>query len=123
MSARFAWVAEAARGEWLRRMEAEPLGSVLSIVPEGFEAYARVFHPVERDRPRDLKTWRCIDETTYFDGVADIAAVLETEQATWGNAAASFQTTMHAAAQYARLVRRDHGSSIGPIAADGWRYG
>lgn len=123
MSSRFAWVPDLGRGEWLRPMEAEPLGSILSVVPHGFEAYARVFHPADRDRPRETKTWQGIDEATYFAGVDDIQASLETERATWAQAAASFGTTMHAQAQYARLVRRDYGEVDGVIAADGWRYG
>lgn len=123
MAERFEWVPEVERGEWLRPMEAEPFGSILSIVPRGFEAYARLFHPVERDRPRGTKTWQGVDETTYFDRVEDIAASLETERCTWAKAAASFGTTMHAEAQYARLVRRDYGKVEGAVAADGWRYG
>jgi len=126
MSERFEWVPNLARGEWLRPLEAEPFGSILSVVPRGFEAYARVFHPVERDRPRTTKTWQGVDAATYFDGVEDIEASLETERTTWASAAASFDTTMHAEAQFARLVRlvrRDDGDSDGAIAADGWRYG
>lgn len=123
MSERFKWVPDLARGEWLRPMEAEPFGSILSIVPRGFEMYARVFHPVERDRPRDSKTWQGIEESTYFNSVQDIEASLETERVAWANAAASFGTIMHAEAQYARLVRRDYGNVDGAIYADGWRYG
>ncbi|KUG61903.1 hypothetical protein AVL61_11305 [Kocuria rosea subsp. polaris] len=123
MSERFTWVSDLERGEWLRPMEAEPPESILSVVPRGFEAYARVLHPVERDRPRRTRTWQGLDETTYFEGVDDIEASLETERATWAQAAASFGTTMHAQAQYARLVRRDDGEVDGAIAADGWRYG
>lgn len=122
MSGRFEWVPDLERGEWLRPMEAEPPGSILSVVPRGFEAYARVFHPVDRDRPRQTKTWQGLDEMTYFEGVDDIEASLETERTTWAQAAESFGTTMHAQAQYARLVRRDHGDVDGAIAADGWRY-
>lgn len=81
------WVPSVARGEWLRPMEAEPFTSILSIVPSGFKAYARVFHGTERDRPREKRTWRCLDENTFFDGVEDIAAMLETERATWAPAA------------------------------------
>ncbi len=122
MSERFAWVPGLERGEWLRPMEAEPPGSILSVVPRGFEAYARVFHPVDRDRPRQTRTWQGLDETTYFEGVDDIVASLETERTTWAQAAESFGTTMHAQAQYAPLVRRDYGDVDGAIAADGWRY-
>lgn len=123
MSGRFAWVPDLERGEWLRPMEAEPPDSILSVVPRGFEAYARVFHPVDRDRPRRTRTWQGLDETTYFEGVDDIEASLETERTTWAQAAESFGTTMHAQAQYARLLRGDHGDVDGAIAADGWRYG
>lgn len=121
MSERFAWVPDLERGEWLRPMEAEPPGSILSVVPRGFEAYARVFHPVDRDRPRQTRTWQGLDETTYSEGVDDIEASLETERTTWTQAAESFGTTMHAQAQYARLVRRDYGEVDGAIAADGRR--
>ncbi|KLU09029.1 hypothetical protein [Kocuria sp. SM24M-10] len=123
MSERFAWVPDLERGQWLRPMEAEPWGSVLSVVPRGFQAYARLFHPVARDRPRATKSWQGLEEATYFAGVGDIEAALETQRASWAQAAASFGTTMHAQAQYARLVRVDYGAADGVIAADGWRYG
>lgn len=122
MSKRFEWVPDVTSAEWLRGMEAEPFGSVLAIVPRGFEAYARVFHPVVRDRPRDINTWLGIDESGDF-GVTDIAAALESETVTWAMAAASFDTTMHAEAQYARVVRCASGDiGGGVIAPDGWRY-
>lgn len=101
------WTPDLPRGKWLRPMEAEPFGSILSIVPRGFEMYVRVLHPVEHDRPRDTKTWQGVDESTYFNGVHDIEAALETERATRATAAASFNTTIHAQALYARLIRRD----------------
>lgn len=123
MSEKFRWVPDLQRGEWLRPMEAEPLGSVLSVVPRGFQAYARLFHPIERDRPQATRTWQGLDQATYFAGVHDIEAALQTERSTWAQAAASFGTTMHAQAQYARLVRADYGQVDGVIAADGWRYG
>jgi hypothetical protein len=122
MSERFAWVPDLDRGEWLRPMEAEEFGSILSVVPAGYGAYARVFHPIERDRPRETKTWQGLNQTTYFHGVEDIEASLETQRVTWAAAAASFGTTMHPEAQYARLVRRDYGETDGAIGADGWRY-
>lgn len=122
MVERFEWVPDVARGEWLRPLEAEPLGSILSIVPRGFEAYARVFHPVERDRPRDIKSWQGVDQQNYFADVEDIEASIESERATWAQAAESFGTTMHPQAQYAPLVRRNYGDANGVIAPDGWRY-
>lgn len=104
-------------------MEAEPFGSILSIVPRGFEAYARVFHPVERDRPLNTKTGQGVDARTGCADGDDTEVALETQRATWADAAASFATTMHAEAQYARLIRRDHGNCMEEIAPDGWRYG
>ncbi|AWB87619.1 hypothetical protein [Mycetocola zhujimingii] len=123
MAERFEWVADVPRGEWLRSVEVESWGSILSIVPRGFEAYARVFHPVERDRPRATKTWLGVTGSTYFADGADIAGSLETERATWSQVAESFGTTMHAEAQYARLVRRDDGDADSVMSPDGWRYG
>lgn len=122
MPATFECLPDLARGKWLRPMEAEPFGSILSVVPRGFEAYVRIFHPVERDRPHETKSWLDINEETYFDDLDDIGAALETELTTWAKTAASFGTTMHAEAQYARLVGRDYGEADGVIAADGWRY-
>lgn len=122
MSERFQWVSDLTRGEWLRPMESESFNSILSVVPRGFEAYARVFHPVERDRPRDTNTWNGVDTATHFDGVDDIAAALETQRIAWAQVAAAFGTTMHAEAQYARLVGRGYGDAGGAIDADGWRY-
>jgi len=123
MPEEFEWVPDIGRGEWLRPLEAEPFGSILSIIPRGFEVYARVFHPVDRDRPRETKTWQGVDAATYFQTVDDIEASLERQRSTWAQAAVSFRTTMHAEAQYARLVRRDYGKADGAIGADGWRYG
>lgn len=78
--------------------------------------------PSSETWPHETKTWQGVDASTYFDDIDDIEAALETEGATWANAAASFGATMHAEAQYARLVRRDYGDADGAIAADGWRY-
>jgi len=115
----FRWEPDIERGEWLRPMEEEPFTSLLSTVPRGFEMYARLFHPIERDRPRATKTWTGVDEGTFFDDADD----LETEPASWAQAAASFGTTMHAEALYHRLLRRYYGDTHGVIAPDGWRYG
>ncbi len=123
MSESFGYVRDVSRGEWLRPLEAEPFGSILSIVPRGYEMYARVFHPLKRDRPVPTKTWQGIDEATYFKGFADIDSLLESERATWAQAATSFGTTMHPEAQYARLVPHESDVVQQAIAPDGWRYG
>ena len=118
----FAWVPDVSRGAWLRRMASEPFGSVLSVVPAGFEAYARVFHPVERDRPRDTRTWHGIDHATHFADVQDLGAAIENDRTTWATTAAAFGTTMHPEAQFARLLGQDGGRPDDAIDPDGWRY-
>lgn len=98
MSTVFAWVPDPSVGEWLRPLEDEEFGSVLSIVPAGFEAYARVFHPTERERGGD---W---------------------ERITWAEVAAVFGTTMHPGAQFAALTRRPPGPPEEVEGPDEWCY-
>lgn len=117
------YVSDVGRGEWLRPMEAEPFSSLLSMAPRGYEMYARVFHPLDRDRPVATKTWHGTDEATYFEGVSDIGASLETEYSTWATVAESFDTTMHPNAQYARLTGSGPDEVQQSISPDGWRYG
>lgn len=116
------WEPDVSRGEWLRPMESEPFASILSVVPRGFEAYARIFHAVERDRPRATGTWHGVEEESLFAGVTDIEAALETGRTTWAEVAAAFGTTMHSEAQYARLVGLRRWEESQTVAPDGWRY-
>src|SRR5258706_6897762 len=45
-------VADAAAGDWIAERLGGPLGTVGSVVPRGFAAYARLLHPVQyRDGP------------------------------------------------------------------------
>lgn len=122
MPGSFAWVPDVSRGEWLRPMEAEPSSSTLSVVPRGFEAYARIFHSVERDRPRATGTWLGVDTDALFDGVTDLDAAIETGRRTWAEVAEVFGTTMHGEAQYTRLVGLGAWDSSATIGPDGWRY-
>ena len=122
MTDKFTWVPEVERGDWLKAMETEQFASLLSIVPAGYEAYARVFHPVQRHRPRGERTWAQFDAQAYVGRDPDGPEELETEATTWAHAAASFGTTMHAAAQFSRLVRTDRRDYSDRIAPDGWRY-
>ncbi|MEU4323847.1 hypothetical protein [Nonomuraea dietziae] len=50
-------VADVSVGEWIADRLGGPLGSVGSVVPGGFAAYARVLHPVEFDDDRPPLTW------------------------------------------------------------------
>lgn len=44
------WTGDVTAGEWIRERLDDDF-SLHGVVPRGFEAYARVFHPVPRDRP------------------------------------------------------------------------
>lgn len=76
------WISNPSAGDWLRARLDGDLSSMHCVVPRGFPAYARVFHPaVVRslpDRP---------------------------EPTTWTQTAAAFGTTMHPLAQLQSLVR------------------
>lgn len=88
------WTGDVAAGEWIRERLDDDF-SLHGVVPRGFEAYARVFHPVPRDRP---------------DGS-------EPHAVTWGETAAAFGTTMHALAQWHRIIRGTDSPEHG-----GWRW-
>lgn len=119
MTERFKWVPDVDRGDWLRPMEAEAFASTMSVVPRGFEAYARVFHPISRDRPKDGNTWQEYDAATSLQGMQDL---LVHEPTTWAQAAASFGTIMHGQAQFSQLVRRKYYDLDELRAPDAWRY-
>jgi hypothetical protein len=50
-------VADVSVGEWIAQRLGGPLGTVGSVVPRGFAAYARVLHPVESGAGRPSLTW------------------------------------------------------------------
>jgi hypothetical protein len=54
------WSVEVDQGEWIRERLRGWAATVISIVPEGFEAYARVLHPAETpgNGPSRLIRWR-----------------------------------------------------------------
>ncbi len=70
------------------------------VVPRGFPAYARVFHPARRDRP------------TGEDG----------GPVTWTDVARVFGKTMHPLAQYQRLIGPQVGERQEVLDSSGWRY-
>jgi len=50
-------VADVSAGDWIAERLRGPIGTVGSVVPRGFEAYARVLHPVELHDGRPPMTW------------------------------------------------------------------
>ncbi|WP_345542313.1 hypothetical protein [Microbacterium jejuense] len=115
------WTGDATAGDWLREGIDTPWrGTMHDIMPRGFAAYARVFHPATRERPvgrawptgRDSREWDAI----LHDGI-------DVERARWADAATAFGTTMHAGAQWHRLVRGDlQAGDAEPVDGEGWRY-
>ncbi|MFJ2368039.1 hypothetical protein [Microbacterium sp. NPDC087665] len=82
------WIANPTVGDWLRERIDPEFGTMHGVVPRGFEAYARVFHPgFVRSAPEGADA-----EQT------DVSI-------TWADTAAAFGTTMHPLAQWQRIVR------------------
>lgn len=122
MGQTFQWISDASCGDWLSSMNTESFGSFYSIVPRGFAAYARVLHPISRDRPIATQSWSTIDEYTYFDNVGDIDALLETQPTTWAAIATAFGRNMHSDVSFDDLLSSKDEHSTSGIAPDGWRY-
>lgn len=113
------WEADVSRGAWLvERLDARR-GDMHVAVPLGFEAYARVFHPVGADRPIET-TWADVSRNGPF-----ATAGVEHRTATWSEVAAATGATVHPLMQWRAIVRR---ASAGPnhvggfVGPSGWRY-
>ena len=96
------------------------------VVPHGFAAYARIFHPATRDRPvghgvaaASLRAAREGVERVHGRAPRDRRRAGDVGRARRG----AFGTTMHALAQWHRIVgpRLVEGED-GPRDAAGWRY-
>ncbi len=104
---------DAAHGGWLKPLLDTVWRDMHVVVPRGFPAYARIFHPVGRDRPQDTGTWHGHPRTDVFP--------LDQEQVRWSVVAAAFGTKMHALAQFHRLLGRPPGRQE-VLDSEGWRY-
>ena len=118
------WTADVAAGDWLReRLDEHWAQTMHIVVPRGFEAYARVFHPTVRERPVS-GTWPAEDDTRAWEAFFAAGTEVDAEQVTWQRTADAFGTVMHPLAQWPRIVRSDdpHGDGGAPRDDDGWRY-
>ncbi|AIY01786.1 hypothetical protein ART_2187 [Arthrobacter sp. PAMC 25486] len=104
---------DASPGAWLKPLIDVQWHDMHAVVPRGFPAYVRIFHPTERDRPLDTKTWHGHDLTAMVD--------MEQRQVGWSAVAQAFGKQMHALAQFHRLVGPET-AKLGPLDAAGWRY-
>jgi len=132
------WTADVAAGDWLKdrlddrargrlgRTRAGDQGATMHlVVPRGFPAYARIFHPATRDRPVGV-AWPPVPYAAHAKEWAAFNAAapeFDDERVTWAGTAAAFGTTLHALAQWHRLAdpRLVEGED-GPRDAAGWRY-
>ncbi|MEU1973187.1 hypothetical protein ABZ477_16145 [Microbacterium sp. NPDC019599] len=122
------WTADVAPGDWIRERIDEPWhGTMHDVVPHGFEAYARIFHPADRDRPVG-RPWPPLPYGAHhreWEAFQLSEPDFEAERVSWADSAAAFGTTLHALAQWDRLVERfrEVEGEDGPRDAAGWRYG
>lgn len=100
-------------GAWLKPLIDVQWRDMHAVVPRGFPAYARIFHPVWRDRPEDTKTWHGHELPAQ--------GAIENQKVGWSGVAHAFGRQMHALAQYHRLPDPEV-PMLGPVGADGWRY-
>ncbi len=100
------WIEDVAIGDWLRARIDDPWRSTMhDVVPRGFAAYARVFHPARvrslPDRPVPAhEEWA---RMPYAEQRA-LAERFVDAPATWAETAAAFGTRMHPLAQWSRIV-------------------
>ncbi|MEJ1089676.1 hypothetical protein WDU99_15280 [Microbacterium sp. Mu-80] len=100
------WTADVSRGEWLRPLLDDSFDTMHCVVPRGFAAYARVFHPASvRSLPgRAVPTPEEYDRMPDAERDALIGQYVD-RPATWADAASAFGTVMHPLAQWQRIVR------------------
>jgi hypothetical protein len=124
------WVPEVTVGDWLRERIDDPWrGTIHDVVPRGFPAYARVFHPATRSKPVG-REWPPLPQDRHrreWERFADEQPEIETLPARWADAAAAFGTTVHPLAQWSALVRA-RGEEWAPsdwqraTSPDGWQF-
>jgi hypothetical protein len=117
------WTADVSAGEWIAgRLDDPGRGTVHDVVPRGFPAYARVFHPATRDRPVG-RSWPADDDRAGWAAFHAVPTEVDTELVSWAGTASAFGTVMHPFAQWQRLTRFD-GPYDGAMPRDdeGWRY-
>jgi hypothetical protein len=124
------WTADVSAGDWIRdRLAPDGPGwgaTMHAVVPRGFPAYARVFHPAGRDRPV-AEPWpgRPYDRfARAWEDFARRAPEIDSAFVSWTETARAFGRVMHPLAQWDRLaIDPDQpAGEDGPRDAAGWRY-
>ena len=103
----------AAPGAWLKPLMDTVWRDMHVVVPRGFPAYARIFHPMTRDRPTDTGSWHGHPRGGVFP--------LDEQQVRWSDVATAFGTKMYPLAQFHRILgQRPDQQEI--FDNEGWRY-
>lgn len=104
------WIANAPVGAWLRERLDARSSTMHTVVPHGFPAYARVFHPaIVRSLPDQPVPTHAEWEALPGDEQDRLGGRYVDAPATWAETAAAFGTTMHPLAQWHRIVRTPTG--------------
>lgn len=100
------WIADPSAGSWLRERLDAGYATMHGVVPRGYPAYARIFHPaIVRSLPgRAVPTAEELVRTPESEQHALMAEFVD-EQISWAETAAAFGTILHPLAQWQRLVR------------------
>lgn len=123
------WTADVSAGDWIReRLDNDLTASMHSVVPHGFPAYARIFHPATRERPVG-RAWPPLPYARHareWESFQAAQPQVDVERVSWADTAQAFGREMHELAQWHRLAVRDDAAPVGedgPRDAAGWRYG
>jgi hypothetical protein len=108
------WITDVTPGAWLAERVDTVWHDMHSVVPRGYEGYARVFHPIIRDRPTDSTGWHEYDPARPVD--------IESETTTWHGMTRAFGLIMHPLVQSHLLFDAPQSEFGGILDADGWRY-
>lgn len=105
------WQSDVSVAEWIRPLISDDWSTdrtMHMVIPRGFAAYARVFHPAVRRTlpggvvPTGEDLWRLPSEQSQ-----EIIARFVDEKVTWQQVSADFGTTMHPLAQWHSLTRAE----------------
>ena len=99
------WIDDPSRGDWLRDRLDESYATMHGVVPRGYPAYARVFHPASvRSLPdRPVPTQDEYERMPEAEHQALYGRYID-EPARWADAATAFGTVLHPTAQWQALV-------------------
>jgi hypothetical protein len=112
------------QGRWLLPRLTAGSSTMHVAVPRGYPAYARIFHPAERDRP--VLPGSQQEQVGTTSGVTADPESAEfrviSEHVAWATVAEAFGTIMHPLAQFHRLIGSPQDDGNGVHDPAGWRY-